>query len=147
MGADAVNYKLSATLPNVTGNILPEGMLLTPVANVTSGVVAAGTTFTLSCPTMGASICYTTDVTIPITLGSNVAIYLADCIVVMTAGPGNLKDLIDVNMPRPRDRAKPGYGILSARILDMLEEEVDMNQDMLLDVCKYFLGLYLYYYH
>jgi len=52
------------------------------------------------------------------------AIYLSDRIVVMTAGPGNIKELIDVSMPRPRDRANPTYGKLSARILDMLEEEV-----------------------
>lgn len=31
-------------------------------------------------------------------------------------------------MPRPRDRANPEYGILSARILDMLEEEVEKSQ-------------------
>lgn len=60
------------------------------------------------------------------------AIYLADRIVVMTAGPGRIKELIDVNMPRPRDRANPDYGILSARILDMLEEEVERSQNMTL---------------
>lgn len=52
------------------------------------------------------------------------AIYLSDRIVVMSAGPGSIKEIIDVNMPRPRDRANPAYGKLSARILDMLEEEV-----------------------
>ncbi|MGS0765657.1 ABC transporter ATP-binding protein [Syntrophomonas curvata] len=56
------------------------------------------------------------------------AIYLADRIVVMTAGPGNIKGQIDVSMPRPRDRANPAYGKLSARILDMLEEEVAASQ-------------------
>ena len=58
------------------------------------------------------------------------AIYLADRIVVMTAGPGNIKELIDVGMPRPRDRANPVYGKLSARILDMLEEEVALSQGL-----------------
>ena len=52
------------------------------------------------------------------------AIYLSDRIVVMSAGPGSIKEIIDVNMPRPRDRANPAYGKLLARILDMLEEEV-----------------------
>lgn len=52
------------------------------------------------------------------------AIYLADRIVVMTACPGQIKKTIDVGIPRPRDRANPAYGKLSARILDMLEEEV-----------------------
>lgn len=53
------------------------------------------------------------------------AIYLADRIIVMTADPGDIKEIIDVDIPRPRDRANPAYGILSARILDMLEEEVE----------------------
>jgi NitT/TauT family transport system ATP-binding protein len=56
------------------------------------------------------------------------AIYLADRIVVMTAGPGKIKELIDIGMPRPRNRANPAYGKLSARILDMLEEEVEKGQ-------------------
>jgi NitT/TauT family transport system ATP-binding protein len=60
------------------------------------------------------------------------AIYLADRIVVMTAGPGNIKEIIDVGMPRPRDRANPAYGKLSARILDMLEEEVALSQGLAL---------------
>jgi ABC-type nitrate/sulfonate/bicarbonate transport system ATPase subunit len=51
------------------------------------------------------------------------AIYLADYIVVMSAHPGRIKEIINVNMPRPRDRANPYYGQLSAKILDMLEEE------------------------
>ncbi|MEG6616577.1 ABC transporter ATP-binding protein [Peptococcaceae bacterium 1198_IL3148] len=51
------------------------------------------------------------------------AIYLADYIVVMSAHPGRIKEIIKVNMPRPRDRANPYYGQLSAKILDMLEKE------------------------
>ncbi|MDR9755247.1 MAG: ABC transporter ATP-binding protein [Thermoanaerobacterales bacterium] len=60
------------------------------------------------------------------------AIYLADRIVVMTARPGKIKKTIDVNMPRPRDRADQTYGKLSARILDMLEEEVAADSATLL---------------
>lgn len=52
------------------------------------------------------------------------AIYLADKIVVMSARPGRIKEIIQVDMPRPRSRANPLYGELSTRILDMLEEEV-----------------------
>jgi NitT/TauT family transport system ATP-binding protein len=55
------------------------------------------------------------------------AIYLADRIVVMTSGPGKIKELIDVSIPRPRSRGDKSYGKLSARILDMLEEEVTGN--------------------
>ncbi len=60
------------------------------------------------------------------------AIYLADRIVVMTARPGQRKKTLDVHMPRPRDRADQTYGKLSARILDMLEEEVAADSATLL---------------
>jgi hypothetical protein len=52
---------------------------------------------------------------------------MADRIVVMTSGPGKIKELIDVSIPRPRSRGDQSYGKLSARILDMLEEEVTGN--------------------
>lgn len=52
------------------------------------------------------------------------AVYLADRIIVMSKSPGRIRDIININMPRPRNRANPLYGQLSARILDMLEEEV-----------------------
>lgn len=52
------------------------------------------------------------------------AIYLADTVVVMSSHPGGVKEVINVNMPRPRDRANPTYGQLAAQILCMLEEEV-----------------------
>lgn len=51
------------------------------------------------------------------------AIYLADKIVVMSARPGQVKDIIEVDMPRPRTRSNPRYGMLSELILDMLEQE------------------------
>ena len=49
------------------------------------------------------------------------AIYLADRILVMSARPGQVKEIIDVDMPRPRTRSNPRYGQLSEHILDMLE--------------------------
>lgn len=51
------------------------------------------------------------------------AIYLADSILVMSARPGQVKEILDVPMPRPRDRANPEYGRMAAKILDMLEYE------------------------
>ncbi len=51
------------------------------------------------------------------------AIYLSDRIVVMSARPGRIIETIEVGMDRPRDRANPEYGRLSARILERLEAE------------------------
>lgn len=51
------------------------------------------------------------------------AIYLSDRIVVMSSRPGRIIETIEVDMHRPRDRANPEYGRLSARILERLEAE------------------------
>lgn len=48
------------------------------------------------------------------------AVYLADRIVLISARPGRIKEIIDVAMPRPRDRANPEYGRMTAKILDEL---------------------------
>lgn len=53
------------------------------------------------------------------------AVYLADKIVVMSHGPGTIKDIIKVDMPRPRSRANPRYGQLTAELLDMLDYKND----------------------
>lgn len=49
------------------------------------------------------------------------AIFLADKILVMSKRPGSIKTLLEVELPRPRDRALPRYGQLYANILDMLD--------------------------
>jgi NitT/TauT family transport system ATP-binding protein len=48
------------------------------------------------------------------------AIYLADRIVVMSDRPGKIKEIIDIDMPRPRTRSNTSYGELSEYILDIL---------------------------
>lgn len=52
------------------------------------------------------------------------AVYLADKIMVMTKRPGKIKKIIDVNMPRPRNRAHIEYGKLTNQLLELLEEEI-----------------------
>ena len=46
----------------------------------------------------------------------------------MTSSPGQLKETIPVEFPRPRNifelRARPEFGIISARIWEILELEV-----------------------
>jgi len=58
-----------------------------------------------------------------VTHGVDEAIYLADRIMVMSARPGRILDIIDVDMERPRLRAHPSYGPLAERILAVLEQE------------------------
>ena len=49
------------------------------------------------------------------------AVFLADRIVVMTARPGSIKDLWDIDLSRPRDRASSDFIALRREILDELE--------------------------
>ncbi|MFP4654863.1 MAG: ABC transporter ATP-binding protein [Methanohalobium sp.] len=51
------------------------------------------------------------------------AVFLADKIVILTARPGRVKDIIDVNLPRPRNRTGPDTNQLRDRVLKILAEE------------------------
>ena len=48
------------------------------------------------------------------------AIYLSDRIVVMTPRPGKISEMIDVDLPRPRDRAAGDFTALRSAILEKL---------------------------
>lgn len=52
------------------------------------------------------------------------AIYLADRIVIMSARPGRIKDVIEINIPRPRNRTSPDVNIIRDRILCDLRSEI-----------------------
>ncbi|MBB3590587.1 NitT/TauT family transport system ATP-binding protein [Rhizobium sp. BK529] len=59
------------------------------------------------------------------------AIYLADRIVVMTARPGTVKQIIDVDLPRPRDgdiRASAVFNAHRGRVWEALRDEVNKAQ-------------------
>ncbi len=58
-----------------------------------------------------------------VTHGVDEAIYLADRIMVMSARPGKILEIIDVDMARPRHRGDPAYGQLADQILAILEQE------------------------
>ncbi len=62
-----------------------------------------------------------------VTHGVDEAIYLADRIMVMSARPGKIIEIIDVGIKRPRHRADPLYGQLAEQILSVLEGEVSVS--------------------
>lgn len=59
-----------------------------------------------------------------VTHGIDEAIYLADRIVIMTASPGQIKDIVHDPLPRPRVRTSPDFASLYDRIQDQLKDEV-----------------------
>ena len=52
------------------------------------------------------------------------AIYLADTIVIMSARPGRIKDVIEIPIPRPRSRTSPEVNQIRDRILCDLRSEM-----------------------
>jgi NitT/TauT family transport system ATP-binding protein len=59
------------------------------------------------------------------------AIYLADRIVVMTARPGTVKEIIDIDLPRPRDgdiRSSTEFNVHRGRVWEALRDEVNKAQ-------------------
>jgi NitT/TauT family transport system ATP-binding protein len=53
------------------------------------------------------------------------ALALADRIVVFTARPGRIKEIVPVDLPRPRSPRDPQLIALQQRLADLLADEVD----------------------
>jgi NitT/TauT family transport system ATP-binding protein len=52
------------------------------------------------------------------------AILLGDRVVVMTARPGRIKEIVAVDLPRPRDVTSVEFNALRRRVAELLEDEV-----------------------
>jgi NitT/TauT family transport system ATP-binding protein len=60
-----------------------------------------------------------------VTHGIDEAVFLADRVAVMTANPGTIKDIVTINLPRPRDgiRSSPEFGWVRHKIWELLQNE------------------------
>jgi NitT/TauT family transport system ATP-binding protein len=52
------------------------------------------------------------------------AIYLSQRVIVMKAGPGTIQEIIDIDLPFPRDIASKGFNDMRTRLLNMLLDPV-----------------------
>ena len=52
------------------------------------------------------------------------SIFLADDIVIMTARPGRIKEIVPVEIPRPRERGSPEFGEINRHVERLVKEEV-----------------------
>jgi NitT/TauT family transport system ATP-binding protein len=57
------------------------------------------------------------------------AILLSDRVYIMTARPGTIKDVIDIDLPRPRDENQPAFLTYRRRITEQLQYEIDKSLD------------------
>ncbi|MFB6152038.1 MAG: ABC transporter ATP-binding protein [Haloarculaceae archaeon] len=50
------------------------------------------------------------------------AVTLADRVVVLSRGPGTVREVVDVDLDRPRERTAPDFGAYQERLLDLIHE-------------------------
>jgi NitT/TauT family transport system ATP-binding protein len=55
------------------------------------------------------------------------AVFLADRIVVLTSRPGKVKEVISINLPRPRDRTSPDFANIRRYVLSLIDEPVSVQ--------------------
>jgi len=52
------------------------------------------------------------------------AVYMSDRIVVLTRRPGTIREVMDVSIPRPRDRTSTEFARIRRHVLDLMDEPV-----------------------
>lgn len=49
------------------------------------------------------------------------AVFLADRVIIMSNKPGEIEEIVDISMERPRDRGSIEYATMTGKILKILE--------------------------
>jgi NitT/TauT family transport system ATP-binding protein len=52
------------------------------------------------------------------------AVFLADRIMVLTSRPGRIKDIVNIDLPRPRDRTSPDFAKIRRYVLSLIDEHL-----------------------
>jgi ABC-type nitrate/sulfonate/bicarbonate transport system ATPase subunit len=53
------------------------------------------------------------------------SIFLADCILVMAARPGSIKEIVSVTLPHPRDHSHPEFVALEREIKRLVRSNLN----------------------
>lgn len=57
------------------------------------------------------------------------AVFLSDRIVILTKRPGSVKKVIDISIPRPRDRTRPGENAIRNEVLQLMDTNAHCEID------------------